>query len=250
MKMDKRQCVSELEFKMFLKKWPAVSLAVSVFLLAGCDAVQKNREKNAFMKLHVASSTYGESLKVQYCLDSGKISYFNMTNSISVGDQLIGHKNILGILECYDSEENSEKFESYKSVYEDAKKRQYELFEVENAKRKASGTISQIVSDYKKFIGVTDNRPEVTHARVDYLKYKYCVVNPAYRDSLDLKLRKVDEVQDSSAILKCIKTVNTDDVISISDEIADRSGKPGELLHRDALKSLSEREKYGDRIIK
>lgn len=219
---------------------------VSVFmgiLLAGCDAIEARRNDNAFVTLYAASYNFENGLKIQYCLNSGKVSYYVIYRQPSIQEALKGKRDYTKILKCYSSTDTPANFagdfKSYKSLYLAALARREEVFRNAADKEAAVKEIAQIKSNYVKFIGVSEERPEIAFSRDQYLKYQYCIVNPAYRDSLDLKLRAVDKVQNPLEIKKCIRTIEKKVVVSINNAIADRLKQQEELALQQAMEQLS-----------
>lgn len=228
---------------MIYKKRSLVICLITGTLLSGCDAIQEKRNNNAFKTLYAASYNWENKLKIEYCLNSGRVSLFYIGNSTSVQERLNGQKDYLKILECFKSKNDPKKFESYKANYQDALARHNDSLKAAAERKLAEREISQIKSNYSKFFGVIEERPEIGYARDQYLKYQYCVVNPAYRDSFDLKLREVDKVKDSSEIMKCVRTVELREVVSINDAIVEREREKRELALEQVIENLSGRLK-------
>ena len=226
-------------------------LSTAIFALSslsGCDAIQEKRNQSAFETLLSESYNSDNGLKVSYCLDSGKLSYASFYESYTpVQQRLKSRVDYLRILDCYKSEQMPSgfagEFEIYKSLHEEAlnryNQRQKEIREDEDATRE----ITQIKEYYRKFIGVTDERSEVVYSREQFQKYQYCVVNPAYRDSLDVKLRTVDILTDPSDIIRCVRKVNIEEIDAINVAISVRYKREQELVLQKMADKLAKSEK-------
>lgn len=213
-----------------LRKRVNLQLCLLITLaLPSCGVIQELRDDRARAKILVAS----DRVKVEYCLNNGDALLAWGQHSISTASTNPGHASM--IWGCYKSDVKPSgfrsNFESFKQSLAGIRERESEQRRLALQRTINSGTIDSIIENYRKFIGVTEERYEVTAARQRYEKLSYCRINPSYRSSTDVALRGVDPVTDPIQLIDCVDNVSYSTVAEINSTLeSERVARRQDLL--------------------